>query len=91
MSYVIYHCDTTEIFRHPRDYVSSYETELGAKIARGRFALDPDIWLIADQRVFSTLIEKHETKVNLITGTKFSQSVNTPLSCDPSSETYWSM
>ena len=26
-----------------------------------------------------------------MTGAEFTQTVNTPLSCDPSSETYWSM
>ena len=36
-------------------------------------------------------IEKTEEKVNLMTGKKFTQSVNTPRSCDPSTELYWTM
>ena len=35
--------------------------------------------------------EKTEEKVNLMTGKKFTQSVNTPRSCDPSTELYWTM
>ena len=36
-------------------------------------------------------IEQQVEKVNLMTGKKFMQSVNTPRACDPSSELYWSM
>lgn len=35
--------------------------------------------------------EELEVATNLITGLEFVQAVNTPLCCDPSSETYWSM
>jgi hypothetical protein len=31
------------------------------------------------------------TKVNMMSGKEFEQPINTPLCCDPSSETYWSM
>lgn len=89
--FVIYHKDSTRIFTNPRTNKTKYDTEVGAKIARSRYSIDPDIWLIADYRVFSTLVEKQETKVNLMSGEKFTQSVNTSLCCDPSSETYWSM
>lgn len=40
---------------------------------------------------FHATVEKSETKVNLMSGKAFTQPVNTPLCCDPSSETYWSM
>ena len=36
-------------------------------------------------------IEKRVTKRNLMSGKEFTQPANTPLCCDPSSETYWSM
>jgi len=45
----------------------------------------------ADAEYFHQHVEKTETKRNLITGKEFTQSVNTPRCCDPSTETYWSM
>lgn len=36
-------------------------------------------------------IEKTEVVTNLMSGKPVTQSVNTPLSCDVSSETYWSL
>jgi hypothetical protein len=49
------------------------------------------MWAIADAAYFHMMIEKRVTKRNLMTGAEFTQTVNTPLGCDPSSETYWSM
>ncbi len=48
-------------------------------------------WALADSAYFHMFIEKRVTKRNLMTGQEFTQSVNTPRSCDPSSELYWSM
>jgi hypothetical protein len=48
-------------------------------------------WGMADADYFHKNIEKSETKRNLMTGKAFVQPVNTPRSCDPSTETYWSM
>jgi len=48
-------------------------------------------WGCADAEFFHTFIEKTIRKTNLMTGEMFSQSVNTPRSCDPSSELFWSM
>jgi len=50
-----------------------------------------DDYAIEDESIFHTKIEKQVTKKNLISGKEFTQPVNTPLCCDPSSETYWSM
>lgn len=49
------------------------------------------LFAMADAQYFHMFIEKRVTKRNLMTGAEFTQTVNTPLSCDPSSETYWSM
>jgi hypothetical protein len=46
---------------------------------------------IAESNYFHAEIEKQETKRNLLSGKEFTQPVNTPLCCDPSSETYHSM
>ena len=37
------------------------------------------------------MVDKQVEKTNLMTGEKYTESVNTPLSCSPASETYWSM
>jgi hypothetical protein len=53
---------------------------------------DPLFWMAAaDAQYYHMLIEQRVTKRNLMTGEEFTQSVNTPRSCDPSSELYWSM
>jgi len=31
------------------------------------------------------------TRINLMSGKEYEESVNTPLCCSPASETYWSM
>jgi hypothetical protein len=48
-------------------------------------------WGLAEAEYFHRHIEKSVNKRNLMTGKEFTQPVNTPLACDPSSETYWSM
>ena len=53
---------------------------------------DPLSWMAAaDANYYHLMIEQRVTKRNLITGKEFTQSVNTPRCCDPSTETYWSM
>ncbi len=53
---------------------------------------DPLFWMAAaDSQYYHMIIEQRVTKRNLMTGEEFTQSVNTPRSCDPSSELYWSM
>ncbi len=49
------------------------------------------MWAYADAQYYHLMIEQRVTKRNLMTGQEFTQSVNTPRSCDPSSELYWSM
>ena len=49
------------------------------------------MWAYADSAFFHDFIEKRVQKTNLMTGERFTQPVNTPRSCDPSSELYWSM
>ena len=53
---------------------------------------DPLFWMAAaDSEYYHLMIEQRVTRRNLMTGEEFTQSVNTPRSCDPSSELYWSM
>lgn len=53
---------------------------------------DPLFWMAtAEAAWYHSVIEQRVTRRNLMTGAEFTQSVNTPRCCDPSSETYWSM
>jgi len=97
MNYVIYDRLTTKIVRIMRNGFwqdAVYKTLPAAKAAWTRLAKAGKILglvhLIDSMDEFRK-IEKTETRTNLMSGTKFTQSVNTPLCCDPSSETYWSM
>jgi hypothetical protein len=53
---------------------------------------DPLFWMAAaDQQYYHMFIEQRKRVKNLMTGQEVEISVNTPRSCDPSSELYWSM
>lgn len=105
MSFVIFHKDTTQYLRIFRNrYWQSadfYKTEQAAKAGLtravkwsnakpSRTPINPDEYRILPMDQFK-LIEKTEVKHNLLSGKEFTQSVNTPASCDPSTETYHSM
>jgi hypothetical protein len=87
MIYVIYHIDTTLAIKHLNTF------ESGAK--RSVTCMNRNAGSI--QYAYASL-EDYETKVvttkkvkSLMTGEEIEIPSNTPLSCDPSSETYWSM
>ena len=46
---------------------------------------------IAEIGYYAEHIERTVTRVNMMSGGEYTESVNTPLCCSPSSETYWSM
>lgn len=89
MSYVIFNLQTT--IRH--DHRKSYATEGAAKMVLTKLQragkLDEN-WVVDSMEDFAK-IEKTEVVYNLMSGQPVTQSVNTPLCCDVSSETYWSM
>ena len=96
--YVIYHKATTRFLRilknrHWED--AKFATEGAAKAALTRLekkgAVERSSVAIAEAGVFHATIEKTETVINLMSGKPVVQPVNTPLVCDPSSETYWSV
>jgi hypothetical protein len=98
MPYVVYHKATTRFLRILRNGYwedAKFATEGAAKAALTRLekkgAIERESLAIAESSVFHTTIEKTETVYNLMSGKPVIQSVNTPLCCDPSSETYWSM
>ena len=94
MAYVVYNKETTKTIRakaHGKEY---YATEAAAKAFLTRMVkmgYRKEDFAVAELGNFRTNIEKYETVTNLMSGKPVRQSVNTPLSCDVSSETYWSM
>ena len=97
MNYVIFEKATTQIVRIMRNGLwqnAEYQTEAAARAGftrlRKQGKVHPMYFDILPYDEFFK-IEKTETRINLISGKPFTQRVNTPLCCDPSSETYWSM
>lgn len=100
MTYVVYETDTTRIVGIN---ITHYATEAAAKSARtrllkikprkysGRRQYKPEDLAVAELGFYRKNIEKMVERVNLMSGKKFIESVNTPYYCSPSSETYWSM
>lgn len=94
MAYVIYNTATTRTVRAKAYGKEFYDTEAAAKAGLTRLAKAGKIvkedHAVAELMFFRDNIEKYETVTNLMSGKPVRQSVNTPLCCDPSSETYWS-
>jgi hypothetical protein len=98
MAYVIYNRETTKFVRIMRNGYwqdAKFATEGAAKAAKTRLIAARKInhrhYAIAELSHFCANIEKSEVVKNLMSGKLVTQSVNTPLCCDVSSETYWSM
>lgn len=99
MSYVIYNKETTvlaqDLISNRSDSPKYFETKRGAKayltrqVNKGKMKRDE--WEINETIYFHNVIEKKVTKRNLMSGNEFSQPINTPRCCDPSSNLYWSM
>jgi hypothetical protein len=45
----------------------------------------------AEANYYHLMLETKVKRVNLMTGVEYKESVNTPLSCSPASDSYWSM
>jgi hypothetical protein len=61
------------------------DTETGFKL---RQTVKED-FAIAEIGEFRANIEKQVERTNLMSGEKYMEAVNTPVSCSPASETYW--
>ena len=90
MSYVIYNKTTT------RKLNSKYfATEAAAKAALTRAAKKDNTLIKADYAISETEnfydnIELMVERTNMMAGQKYMERANTPISCSPASETYWS-
>lgn len=99
--YVVYETESTRIVGINR---TEYETEAAAKSARtrllkikkkhrfdGRVEYKPEDLAVAELGFYRKNIEKMVKRINLMSGKEYTESVNTPNYCSPSSEFYWSM
>lgn len=99
MSFVVYNKETTilasALISNREYWPKHFDTERGAKgyltrqVNQGKMKRNE--WEISETIFFRNCIEKKVTKRNLMSGKEFSQPVNTPRCCDPSSNLYWSM
>jgi hypothetical protein len=97
--FIVYNLTTTRrLDRHPRTRtkLESFATIAAARAAltrecNAKTGLRKEDFGIAESHRFYKEIEKKEVVSNLMSGKPVTQGVNTPLCCDPSSETYWSM
>jgi hypothetical protein len=98
MSYVIYDKVSTQllrIFRNGFWQDACFATESAAKAGLTR-AVNKDGEALREQYVITSVeefskIEKMKEVRNLMSGEMIRIPVNTPRSCDPSTELYWSM
>lgn len=92
MSYVVYNIKSTQIVgsKHRKVYKThaAAQAHLTRMTKMGYSLFD---YGIACYSHYQDKIAKTVTRVNLMTGREYQEDINTPLSCSPSSETYWSM
>jgi hypothetical protein len=103
MAYVLYEVASTRIVTEKRYGKESYQTEAAAKSARTRLlrkgkringqhvVYKPEDLAVAEARFYAQNIEKMVERVNMMSGKKYIESINTPNYCSPASEAYWSM
>lgn len=92
MHYVVVNARTRCIVVHRNTGQEFYRTESAAKAARTRFVRggEQDPLAVMDVPAYRAQVPM-KTVTNLMTGLPVEIPVDTPISCDPSSETYWSM
>lgn len=93
--FLIVNVQTQLTYRHPGHVGSAqYETERGAKIAATKLnrKFSTVVWMAMSAEDYELAHPVKMKKVkNLMSDKEIEIPENTPLCCDPSSETYWSM
>lgn len=96
MAYLIYDKISTKIVRIMRDGYwqdARFATEAAAKAGLTRLKkagkYTPDMMIDTVENFAG--VEKYEVVISLMSGKPVRQRVNTPRSCDPSTELYWSI
>ena len=86
MSYIVYHIKSTQ-------RIKSFNSETSAK--RSTTCMNRNAgyasYAYTDENTYNTKIVTTKKVINLMSGKEIEIPSNTPLCCDPSSETYWSM
>jgi hypothetical protein len=95
MAYVVYDIESTAIVTEKAFGRGSFKTEAAARAARTRMIrrqkYAANTLAIAESNFYINKIKRQVERVNLITGQKYMEDVNTPRCCSPASEAYWSM
>lgn len=102
--YVVYHKDSTQIVGNTYKTVGAAKAAITRRSKTWfnkdyapnypNIARDADpifVYAIAEINHYYANIERTVTRKNMMSGVEYTESVNTPLCCSPSSETYWSM
>jgi len=93
MAYLVYNTDTSAITDGP------FKTNSAAKASITRASKKHFIKngtklknrAVAESTYYYANIEQEVERTNIMTGKKYKESINTPISCSPAFETYWSM
>lgn len=70
--------------------ITSHKVKTNSHIAE-RDLVNKDDYSIAEAGDFHENIEKMVTRINLMSKKEYKERANTPISCSPAFETYWSM
>lgn len=95
--FCIFNTETTVAYKERTSIsIKEYETEGAARGALKRLVKSGKLQGRVEDYTVATRehlakVEKRITRHNLMSGKPISVGVNTPLCCDSSSETYWSM
>jgi len=93
MQFLVYNTDTSAITDGP------FKTNSAAKASITRASKKHFLKngtklknrAVAESTYYYANIEQMVTRKNMMTGKDYQESINTPISCSPASETYWSM
>lgn len=95
MVWVIYEVATSKMVKLRWDKKEVFKTEAAAKTVKTRICktgrYHPADLKVVDFETYNQSVRKTVTRVNLMTGEKYEEDINTPGCCSPSTETYWSM
>jgi hypothetical protein len=93
MAYVVYNVNTTAIVTERAYGTQYYKTEAAAKAAKTRICrkknLEDTVLAVQDSAAYHLLIAGTREVINLMSGEKVLESVNTPWHCSVASESYW--
>jgi len=95
MAYVVYNVKSTAIVTERAFGRGSYKSQAAAKAARTRMIrrhkYAAETLAVAESMDYINNIKQMVERVNMMTGKKYMEDINTPRCCSPSSEVYWSM